>query len=128
VLTAKEGGNGLDDSMNCKKPKDDHQHSKMELKEGDGRYRALADSLPQRVAEIDVTGNITFANLNGSITFGYTKEECFTPSAAAAPLRKNMSPDLSKTLACDFFRFVSRPLIRRFGCIWGGPEPRLSGN
>jgi PAS domain S-box-containing protein len=61
--------------MNCKKPANDQQQTIEELKESERRYRDLADSLPEAIAEIDINGNITFAELNGLITFGYTKED-----------------------------------------------------
>ena len=39
------------------------------------KYRDLANSLPQVVAEIDIEGNMTFANLISLTIFGYTKED-----------------------------------------------------
>ena len=45
------------------------------VKKSEKRYRELADSLPQTVVELDVTGKLTFANLNGLKMFGYTKDD-----------------------------------------------------
>jgi PAS domain S-box-containing protein len=43
--------------------------------EGERRYRELAESLPQAIAELDEMGNFTFENEHGCRLFGYTKEE-----------------------------------------------------
>jgi PAS domain S-box-containing protein len=61
--------------MNCKEPTNDQQRIMEELKENERRYRDLADSLPEAIAEIDINGNITFTELSGFIKFGYTKED-----------------------------------------------------
>ncbi len=45
------------------------------LKESERRYRELADSLPQIVAEFDTKGNFTFVNRNAFAAFGYTPED-----------------------------------------------------
>ncbi len=42
------------------------------LRESEARYRDLADSLPQIVFELDVSGNILFANRNALDSFGYS--------------------------------------------------------
>ena len=39
------------------------------------RYKELADSFPQVVAETDIKGNLTFVNANSFKVFGYTKED-----------------------------------------------------
>ena len=45
------------------------------LKESESRFEELADSLPQPVAEFDLTGRFTFGNATGFKLFGYSKEE-----------------------------------------------------
>jgi PAS domain S-box-containing protein len=52
-----------------------HHGTEEDLMEGEQKYRDLADSLPQTVAEIDIAGNITFANLASFEMFGYTRED-----------------------------------------------------
>ena len=44
-------------------------------REIDLRYKALAESFPQMVAETDLQGNLTFVNANSFKVFGYTKED-----------------------------------------------------
>lgn len=61
--------------MNYKETEDGGQRAKEGLEVSERKYRELADSLPQTVAEIDIEGNITFTNANSLITFGYTKED-----------------------------------------------------
>ena len=45
------------------------------LKESEGRFRELADSLPQIVAEMDQQGNLTFVNQNAFVVTGYTRQD-----------------------------------------------------
>ncbi len=45
------------------------------VNQNEQRYKELADSFPQAVAEADEKGNMTFANANGLEMFGYTKED-----------------------------------------------------
>ncbi len=45
------------------------------LRESEARFRELADMLPLTVFEIDVGGNLTFANRNGLTTFGYDRTD-----------------------------------------------------
>ena len=45
------------------------------LKENEQKFRDLANLLPQIVYEIDLKGNLTFANKFGIEAFGYSKEE-----------------------------------------------------
>jgi PAS domain S-box-containing protein len=45
------------------------------LKEGENKYRELADLLPQTVFELDERGNFTFANRHGFQSSGYTQED-----------------------------------------------------
>jgi PAS domain S-box-containing protein len=61
--------------MNHKESNVSHQRTEEGLREGEQKYRDLADSLPQTVAEIDIAGNITFTNLASFEMFGYTKED-----------------------------------------------------
>jgi PAS domain S-box-containing protein len=61
--------------MNHKESNVSHQRTEKDLREGEQKYRDLADSLPQTVAEIDIAGNITFTNLASFEMFGYTKED-----------------------------------------------------
>ena len=41
----------------------------------EGKYRELAQSLPQTIFEINMEGRITFANSHGFNTFGYAEED-----------------------------------------------------
>jgi PAS domain S-box-containing protein len=61
--------------MNHKESNVSHQRTEEGLRKGEQKYRNLADSLPQTVAEIDIAGNITFTNLASFEMFGYTKED-----------------------------------------------------
>ena len=45
------------------------------LQESEEKYRNLAKMLPQTVFETDLEGNLTFSNLYGFETSGYTKED-----------------------------------------------------
>lgn len=45
------------------------------LRESEQRYRDLVDLLPQPVFEVDVDGNLLFANHSAFDSFGYTKED-----------------------------------------------------
>jgi PAS domain S-box-containing protein len=45
------------------------------IREIEGRYKDLADQLPQIVVESNLEGGITFVNLDGLKTFGYTRED-----------------------------------------------------
>jgi len=45
------------------------------LQESEEKYRNLAKLLPQTVFETDIEGNLTFSNLYGFETSGYTKED-----------------------------------------------------
>ena len=45
------------------------------LRERESRYRELADSLPQIVAEMDEKGTFTFVNRNAFLVTGYTRED-----------------------------------------------------
>ena len=51
------------------------QPTEEDIKKSHDRYKDLADSLPQAVAEIDIAGNITFSNRMSFKMFGYTKED-----------------------------------------------------
>ncbi|OHD15462.1 MAG: hypothetical protein A2086_08310 [Spirochaetes bacterium GWD1_27_9] len=46
-----------------------------ELRESEQKFRNFTEFLPQTVAEIDLTGKITYANKNALTFFGYTTEE-----------------------------------------------------
>ncbi|HEX2966903.1 MAG TPA: PAS domain S-box protein [Syntrophorhabdaceae bacterium] len=46
-----------------------------EVRECESKYRDLADSLPQTVAEIDLAGNITFTNMASFAMFGYSRDD-----------------------------------------------------
>lgn len=46
-----------------------------ELKESQGKYRDLVELLPQALFEIDLMGNITFANRFAFDYFGYTQDD-----------------------------------------------------
>jgi two-component system, cell cycle sensor histidine kinase and response regulator CckA len=61
--------------VNHKESNVNHQETEEDLREGERKYRNLADSLPQTVAEIDIAGNITFANLASFEMFGYIKQD-----------------------------------------------------
>jgi PAS domain S-box-containing protein len=45
------------------------------LRESESRFRELADSLPQIVAEMDQEGNFTFVNQNAFVVTGYTRQD-----------------------------------------------------
>ncbi len=45
------------------------------LRESEKRFRELADLLPQTVFELDLQGNLTFANHNGLESFGYDHDD-----------------------------------------------------
>jgi two-component system, cell cycle sensor histidine kinase and response regulator CckA len=61
--------------MSRKESNAHHQRTEKDLREGERKYRDLADSLPQTVIEIDVAGNMTFANPASFAMFGHTKED-----------------------------------------------------
>ncbi|HVN97094.1 MAG TPA: PAS domain S-box protein [Syntrophorhabdaceae bacterium] len=61
--------------MDHKESNVSHQRIEEALREGERKYRDLADSLPQTVAEIDIAGNITFTNLASFEMFGYTQKD-----------------------------------------------------
>ena len=46
-----------------------------QMRESERKYRELADSLPQTVAEFDEKGNLTFVNRNSFEMFGYNTED-----------------------------------------------------
>ena len=43
--------------------------------ESEQEYKDFADQLPETVVEFDVNGNLTFMNMDGLKTFGYTKQD-----------------------------------------------------
>ena len=45
------------------------------IKEIEGRYKDLADQLPQTVVELNPEGDVTFLNRDGLKAFGYTRED-----------------------------------------------------
>ncbi|MEW5952546.1 MAG: PAS domain S-box protein [Bacillota bacterium] len=45
------------------------------LRKSEVRYRALADSLPEVVFEIDISGRLVYVNKNAFECFGYTEED-----------------------------------------------------
>ena len=55
-------------SLECKRAEE-------ALREGENKYRELADLLPQTVYELDERGNFTFANRYGFQSSGYTQED-----------------------------------------------------
>jgi PAS domain S-box-containing protein len=61
--------------MSRKEPKAGQKPTEEDPRGGEQKYRDLADALPQTVAEIDIEGNITFANLMSFTMFGYAKED-----------------------------------------------------
>ena len=53
----------------------ERKHSEKALQESEGRYRELADSLPETVFEMDAAGILTFVNRAGFEKFGYSRED-----------------------------------------------------
>jgi diguanylate cyclase (GGDEF)-like protein/PAS domain S-box-containing protein len=53
----------------------ERRRSEEALKEGESRYRELAEMLPQVVFELDLEGYFTFGNRHGLELFGCTREE-----------------------------------------------------
>jgi two-component system, cell cycle sensor histidine kinase and response regulator CckA len=53
----------------------DRTEAEKALKNSEEKYRELADSLPQIVFETDEQANITYANRNAFILFGYTQND-----------------------------------------------------
>jgi len=53
----------------------DKKESRKALKEGQKKYRDLAELLPQPLFETNLDGNITFTNRIGLKIFGYTQED-----------------------------------------------------
>jgi PAS domain S-box-containing protein len=45
------------------------------IKEFEGRYKDLADQLPQTIVELNLEGDVTFVNRDGLKAFGYTRED-----------------------------------------------------
>ncbi len=52
-----------------------HAEAMRRLEDSEGRYRELAEALPQVVFEIDEDGHFIFANRRGLEVFGYTEED-----------------------------------------------------
>jgi PAS domain S-box-containing protein len=53
----------------------DRMRAEEALRESEKRYRELADSLPQTVFEMNIRGDLTFANRVAFDTFGYSHED-----------------------------------------------------
>jgi PAS domain S-box-containing protein len=53
----------------------DRKRTEGQLRESERRFRELADLLPQSVFEIDIDGNLTFANRNAFSSLGYTEDD-----------------------------------------------------
>lgn len=53
----------------------EHRRAEEALEKSLRKFRELADLLPQTVFEVDLDGNLTFANQSGLITFGYSRED-----------------------------------------------------
>ena len=53
----------------------DRKRAEEALRESEKRYRELADSLPQTVFEMNIRGDLTFANGVAFDTFGYSHDE-----------------------------------------------------
>ncbi len=53
----------------------DRKKVEQKLKESEEKYRELANSLPQVIAETDERGNLTFVNKNAYSVFGYTPDD-----------------------------------------------------
>lgn len=51
------------------------KQAELDLSRSEARYRGLANSLPEIVAETDETGRITFANTNAMQVLGYSPED-----------------------------------------------------
>jgi PAS domain S-box-containing protein len=56
-------------------PITERKRAEVALKESEAKHRDLADSLPEIVFEIDLKGNLTYANNNAFIITGYTKQD-----------------------------------------------------
>jgi PAS domain S-box-containing protein len=61
--------------MDHKESKVNRKQTKEDQRKGATKYRDLADSLPQTVAEIDIAGNILFSNLISFTMFGYSNKD-----------------------------------------------------
>ena len=53
----------------------ERRRSEEALKESEGRFRDLAETLPEMVFEADFRGRLTFANTKAFEVFGYTEAE-----------------------------------------------------
>jgi len=53
----------------------EHKRAEETLRESEGKYRDLADLLPQTVFEMDGRGNLTFANRSAFAIFGYAQND-----------------------------------------------------
>jgi len=52
-----------------------HKEAEEALRQSEGKYRDLADLLPQVVCEMDLSGNLVFTNRNAFEAFGYTQAD-----------------------------------------------------
>ncbi|MGE5258516.1 MAG: PAS domain S-box protein [Hyphomicrobiales bacterium] len=53
----------------------ERKRAEEQLRETEKKYRELAESLPQVIFEVDLSGNLTYLNHTGYELFGYTPEE-----------------------------------------------------
>jgi PAS domain S-box-containing protein len=53
----------------------DRKRSEVALREGEERFRELAELMPETVFEMDLEGNLTFVNRNAFNYFGYTPQD-----------------------------------------------------
>ncbi len=53
----------------------ERKQSEVALREGEERFRELAELMPETVFEVDLEGNITFVNRNAFNYFGYTPQD-----------------------------------------------------
>jgi PAS domain S-box-containing protein len=53
----------------------ERKQSEVALREGEERFRELAELMPETVFEVDLEGNLTFVNRNAFNYFGYTPQD-----------------------------------------------------
>ena len=77
----------------------EHKNYEEALRESEERYRALVETIPHGVQEIDTSGIITFANSSHNKIFGYIKEQMIGKSILNLQVSDSARTKLSGYLA-----------------------------